>query len=725
MIVKARKPKIGKAPNCSQFTGWPKRTLLEDGNIPTEDIALLALREGQSSTPLYRVHRWFARRVGSQFRSILTALTLPPEKADEFWDTYLGKTSVNGAVVLDPFIGGGTSLVESMRCNARVIGFDIDPVATFITRFELSASRMEDQYPEIDRVCAEVSKQIMPLHRTSVDGEDRDVLHHFWVQVKQCSHCESDVELHPHYQLAHSKEKGLQWVFCKDCHSVHELPIERKMLYCSCGKRTAISTGTHRNGIMTCPFCKTSEKFAADSPENAEAPRWKLFAQEYLVGEGKNCTRHFKQITDADRTLDELAEQRISDIGNELLSPSREIPREGRSDGRPLIHGIQRYSDFFNNRQRLHLHLLGKAINQIDCDEARRCMELAFSEHLTTNCMYTGYAFGYRRTSPMFSIHSYRHITRPVELNPWLDGVGRGTFINTVRKISKAIAFAKAPEELHPEGSRLAYNEDFVRRQACLGSVQDVLADNATAAIETQSSEELYLLPDGSVDLVLTDPPYFDNLSYSELSDFYLAWHQALGIAPPPYNDNVTSAPILQNLAITRRSAEAITGYQERLQQIFLECCRVLKPNGVCVFTYHHKLPSAWDALGTALIHSGLSVTKVLPMRGEGQGGLHTYDGTIKWDAVLVCRKKRTKNKSGTPVIKQSSFDEAVLEAIEHFNNLSPNKRIGFKVPDYINLARALVISKSFIGKGDASTRPMSEALINIPSTGDCDGKIR
>ncbi|MGV6853184.1 MAG: hypothetical protein ACWA5R_13530 [bacterium] len=189
MIVKARKPKIGKAPNCSQFTGWPKRTLLDDENIPTEDIALLALREGQSSTPLYRVHRWFARRVGSQFRSILTALTLPPEKADEFWDTYLGKTSVNGAVVLDPFIGGGTSLVESMRCNARVIGFDIDPVATFITRFELSASRMEDQYPEIDRVCAEVSKQIMPLHRTSVDGEDRDILHHFWVQVKQCSYC--------------------------------------------------------------------------------------------------------------------------------------------------------------------------------------------------------------------------------------------------------------------------------------------------------------------------------------------------------------------------------------------------------------------------------------------------------------------------------------------------------------------------------------------------------
>jgi len=179
------------------FGGWPVRTLLEAGDIPIAQIAELALREGQSSNPLYRVHRWFARRVGSQFRSILTALTLLPDKADAFWDTYLGKTTVHGAVVLDPFIGGGTSLVESMRCNARVIGFDIDPVATFITRFELTASRMEDHYPEIKQICNEVAQLVTPLHRTMVDGVERDVLHHFWVQVKPCSNCQSDVELHP------------------------------------------------------------------------------------------------------------------------------------------------------------------------------------------------------------------------------------------------------------------------------------------------------------------------------------------------------------------------------------------------------------------------------------------------------------------------------------------------------------------------------------------------
>jgi len=717
--------KMGQAQQINEnrrgyaFGGWPVRTLLEAGNIPIAQIAELALREGQSSNPLYRVHRWFARRVGSQFRSIITALTLPPEQADAFWETYLGKTSVDGAVILDPFIGGGTSLVESMRCHARVIGFDIDPVATFITRFELAASRMEDHYAEIDRVCDEIAHHITPLHRTKVDDVERDVLHHFWVQVKHCSNCHATVELHPHFQLAYSKEKGLQWVFCKDCHTVYELPIERKVFQCSCGKRTAIGTGTHGKGNMTCPRCKQTQKIAADDLDSAETPRWKLFAQEYLIGTGRNCTRHFKRVEERDLELFARAERKLRLFGEELLVPKRAIPREGRSDGRPLIHGIRSYSDFFNDRQKLHLHLLGAAIRRVENTEARRCLELAFSEHLTTNCMYTAYAFGYRRTSPMFSIHSYRHITRPVELNPWQEGAGRGTFVNAVKKISKAIAFAKAPKELHPEGAKVVYGDAFECEQARLGTVEDVLNGNATAAIETQSSEDLYLLPSESVDLVLTDPPYFDNLSYSELSDFYLAWHQELEISPPPYDDKNASAPILQNLAITRRSDEAIKGYQERLQRIFMECNRVLKPDGICVFTYHHKLSSAWNALGTALLHSGLTVTKVLPMRGEGQGGLHTYDGTIKWDAVVICRKKKGHKKSGQPVISDAAEKAAICEAEGHFETLHYHKRIGFKVPDFTNLVRALVVSKSSLGEADARTRPMSDALKDIPTPGE------
>src|ERR1039458_9064099 len=97
----------------SVFAGFPESTLLESGQIPIAEIAALALREGQCTNPLYRVHRWFARRLGSQFRAILTGLTLRSQEADRFWNVYLGEVSLEGAITLDPFVGGGTSLVEA------------------------------------------------------------------------------------------------------------------------------------------------------------------------------------------------------------------------------------------------------------------------------------------------------------------------------------------------------------------------------------------------------------------------------------------------------------------------------------------------------------------------------------------------------------------------------------------------------------------------------------
>lgn len=114
-----------------RFVGFPRRTLLEAGDLPIEELAKLALREGQATSPLYRVHRWFTRRLGSQFRAMLAALSLSAENADHFWTRYFGNIPLDNAIILDPFVGGGTSVVEASRCNARVIGYDIDPVATY------------------------------------------------------------------------------------------------------------------------------------------------------------------------------------------------------------------------------------------------------------------------------------------------------------------------------------------------------------------------------------------------------------------------------------------------------------------------------------------------------------------------------------------------------------------------------------------------------------------
>ena len=714
--------------------------MLEAGGMPIEKLALLALREGQSTSPLHRVHRWFARRLGSQFRGMLTALSLHEGSEEEaFWERYFGRVSLEGTVVLDPFAGGGTAVVEASRCGAKVVGLDVDPVAASIARFELAAAGRSPVGGAASRLSESVSADVLPWHKSLIDDQERQVLHHFWVELRTCASCREEFEVHPHYRLAHDKDKGLQWAFCRRCHAVQELPLGRKELRCDpgCAARTRMDNGTLRGRKVRCPRCSHETELSDRGPEPHSPPRYRLFAQEYLVEEGKRVRRLFKAATEEDRRLYEGAAAELRTLEECLgpFAPGREIPSSRRSDRRPILHGFLRYRDLFNDRQLLHLSLLGRAISQVGNEEDKEMLGLAFSEHLATNCLYTGYAFGYRRLSPLFSMHAYRHIVRPVEVNPWLEKVGRGTFPNVLAKVGKGVAFAKAPTDLHPDGGRVAGGGAVGPPDGRVGrSPTDVVGGDLGAAVAVQDSTDLSGLPDASVDLVLTDPPYFDNVSYSELSDFYLAWRQVIGVAEPPYDDPALCAPMDLNLAATDRGEEAVRAYTAGLRKVFAECRRVLRPGGLFVFTYHHASPLAWSSIGEAIAASGLTCTAVLPMRGEGRGGLHTHEGTIKWDAVLVLRKQETPVAPGSPAglrvgtenaangdargeafVPEDASRRASEASLSYARRLSVQDPSGpdpgFGRPDATNLYRALVASESRLGRAAPGFVPLREAL--------------
>lgn len=688
--------------------------MLETGDLPIARLAELALREGQSTSPLHRVHRWFARRLGSQFRAILAALSLDSDEAERFWERYFSDVPLGGAVVLDPFAGGGTALVEASRCGARVVGFDLDPVAASIARFELGAAAREETSEAVRQACDVASRRLLPLHRADVGGgEEADVLHHFWVQVDACRSCGRDFEVHPHYRLAYDKKKGRQWAFCRRCHEVQELPLSRRELRCGCGTRTRMNQGTLTRGKLECPHCRSGCDLAARGLETGAPPRWRLFAQEYLEEDSVRTRRRFKAATETDRTLYRRAALELERLEERAgpFAPDRPVPPDGRYDRRPLIHGFGTYRQLFNERQLLHLSVLGRAISELPPGSDREVMTLAFSEHLATNCMYAGYAFGYRRISPLFSVHAYRHIVRPVELNPWLRG--RGAYPNALEKIRKGVAFARAPTDMRPGGGRSAAGRPVGPRDGEVGRrAAEAVEGRLGASVSVRDSTELSDLADGCVDLVLTDPPYFDNVCYSELSDFYLAWHQALDAAEPPYDDGRRAAPMRQSLAPANRSAGAVRGYAEGLGRAFREFARVLKGDGLCVFTYHHGSPMAWLCLGEALARSGLRCSAVLPLRGEGQGGLHSYDGTIKWDAVLVCRKTEGCVEDGGQTMVPIGAHEKAVDAVNaHAARLSDTPGVGFHRPDRLNLYRALVVSEARVGEPRTGWMPLEAAL--------------
>jgi putative DNA methylase len=644
--------------------------------------------------------------------TLLAAISLHPARADRFWDRFYGKIDLSGLVVLDPFVGGGTSLIEAEQCGARVVGYDIDPIAAAIARFGLELDSFSDLPASAERIVSLVREKVSRYHVTT-DGAGRsfEILHHFWVERRSCSECGEDFDLHPHHQLAYDAAKGIQWAFCRACHEVHEFPLGRKQIRCGCGERTPIHSGPLVDGAVRCPSCGASEALSARGRRDGTPPKWRLFAQEYLEPEGSRVLRRFKRATEADQARYDAAARALSlaERKGERFAPSRHIPQEGRSDGRPLIHGFTRYRELFNRRQLLHLTLLGRSVAAVEDPRERLLLGMAFSDHLTSNCMYAAYAFGYRRLSPLFSIHSYRHITRPVELNPWLDGIGRGTFPNALNKMRRAIQFSRAPSYLGPDGGRDWEAVRVPRAAQGASPVRD------RASIRAASSADLSTLGDASVDLILTDPPYFDNISYSELSDFYLCWHQALGIAEPPYDDPSRPAPLRENLALANRSDGAVETYGRTLAAILRECRRVLRADGLCVFTYHHNSPRAWSALARAVVHSGFRVTAVVPSRGEGQGGLHSYEGTIKWDAVLVCRPSAIRplaEEEGMPlVVSTSDMKDAEAKTAVFSRRLAREEKIGFRAPDRVNLYRAMIVAKARLAGSGGSVVLLDEAL--------------
>lgn len=684
-------------PGPSSEAGVISNSLLDHGALPVVDLAKIGLREGQSSLPIYRVHRWFARRLGSQFRALLTAAALPATAStDDFWALFEGTPDLSGKTILDPFAGGGTSLVEGARVGAHVVGYEIDPIASMITSFELNATKLQPARLSYEQLTEDLSEFFTDYHTTLVHGVPHPVLYHFWVEVQTCTACGSMFDLHPTFQLARDAARQLQWVHCSSCDKVHELPLTRKTVTCACGTKTRIEQGNYMRGSCVCPACGHSEPH---SIAGRATPRYRLFAQEYLAGARTDRRRVFKAAEIDDQARYQKAVETLARFELEfgVVGPVRAIPTTGRSDARPMINGIVNYRQLFNERQRLHLGVLAKRIAAEPDQSLKKVLEIAFSEHLTTNSMYTSYAAGYRRTSAMFAMHGFRHIVRPVEVNPWLSGEGRGTFPNVVKKVLRALDYSRAPYFYLRNG--LSYPQ---RLEA---------EPTGSSRVYNKSSESMSEVGTQTIDLVLTDPPYFDNVSYSELSDFYLAWVQFLGAAPAGYSDATRSSPMEESLAVAASNEISRSKFAEQLTRILREVHRVLKSGGRLVFTYHHSTSEAWLLLAKAIIASGFSVVRTFPMRGEGQGGLHSYDGTIRWDAILVLQRETSPR--GLTLVSARSVLLATESVNAWWEELSKDQAVGFRVPDARNFLRALLCASLTTDLDNPSTKQIEllEAL--------------
>lgn len=479
----------------------PARSLLEAGELPFADLLRFSEREGRRGRPIYQMHKWFARRLGCAFRTVLVG-AIAPETAD-FWAAYYETATLQGRTVLDPFVGGGTSMVEAQRLGANAVGVDVDPIACAITSLEVEACSLPDLAPTLAKLKRSVADRLAAFY--AVDGPNGTPLiglHYFWVQEVKCSGCGERNEAHPNYVLGEAGQH--RWCFCRACHAIHRTRLTDKTFACKeCGVRTDVLNGSVTAGALTCSACSRVERLI-DHGRKGSRPNWKLFAVEACARTSGRAVpmseRTYLRATDADVKRFRLAARllrQLCKVGKVAL-PKTRISRGCRTDTRLTDYGYRQWIELFNARQQLHLALLLDEICKLS-PELRRPFGLAFSNHLTTNCMMTAYAVGWRRLTPLFSIRAFRHVPRPVELNPWMDGTGRGSFPNAVRQLSRAQTFACDPKEPARRGGF---------------KMVPAIASDRSPVIVPGNARDLDFVEDDSVDIVLTDPPYYDNVAY-------------------------------------------------------------------------------------------------------------------------------------------------------------------------------------------------------------------
>lgn len=625
--------------------------------MPVEYLNPVAIAEGNAKKPVYQIHKWWARRLGSVFRMItLAAFSDEKEPEKSIWYKFCHGTNLNNVIVLDPFMGGGTTLVEAIRLGCKVIGVDINPVAWFVTKKEIEPvdlATLEDAFRELQKSAGNFIKQ---YYRTKcLHGHDAEVMYFFWVKVAKCESCGTKVRLFPNYEL--SQRDHINTVVCPECLQIIETTGDNPKITCpNCGQIFDPRKGVSNKGIFQCPQCNTGQRILNAVKENDGPLEVELHA---LEGYCNRCGRFFKRVDAHDIALWEKAKDEYESCKDKLLIPHQEIPAEGRSDPRPISHGYIYFRQMFNERQLLCLSRLLEEILKIPDVNIRELMLIAFSDSLDANNMFCKYEVQWHKISLFFGLHAYHPIERPTENNVWGTKYGRCTFVKCFEKVKRAKKFCKRPYERLLQGANRRFSK-HTGNECIEGNIVESFDElnqvEQAALLRCDTAEDLPFIPDKSVDAIITDPPYFDNIQYSELADFFYVWLR-LGLKDlyPWFIPEFSSSPneIVQN----EKTGKTMEFFSTKLTKVFTECHRVLKDNGLLVFTFHHNKLWAWESIGNILLNSGFYISATPIVRSEGKSGFHSSKGNIRYDCILVCRKR----PSGWKDTNWSSLKEYVL----------------------------------------------------------------
>lgn len=557
-------------------------------------------RNREAHTPTISLFRWWARRPHALIGAILDAASLDAEQPP---------------VVSDPYSGGGTVALEAVRRGMPIYAQDLHPWAIEGLRGVLEEIDPDELRSAGQSLLAKLAETRRRLY-SNVDeaGRQNEVITALWVRQIGCPGCDRSAFLYPYSYLTRASRAVHErwgWWGCVSCGSVTRSSLDAKDRRCaSCRRRlTPASRALLPDRRMRCPHSGCGYVF--DALERPTTWTMALVQREVTTESGA--------VVLFDRPNPQEVAQGARAAASVPPALVGQIP-DGLETS--VLHraGLGTWESLYVPRQIECLAEASHIIDALRCSvQIKRRLRLAVCGAGEMAGRISRWDRHHPKAYEAVANHRFAVTGLSAEVNLLADR-GRGVLKH---RLAASVKAARWRQEHLPPAVQIR------RRAAGADRI------SPRGAVLAQGSSDRQLAPRGSVDLVLTDPPYFDDVQYAELAALFLVWARATSLVADSVEVDLKSEAV----ANTRRGTD-VERYRELLTAIFHETRRSLKAHGRMILTFHNTDLRAWWALGRALTDARFSISALAVAWAENDVD-HSKRGRYSFtkDLVIECRR--------------------------------------------------------------------------------------
>lgn len=603
------------------------------------------------------------------------------------------------AKCLDPTAGGGSIPFEALRLGLTAFSNDINPVAYLIEKLTveiplLFSHQVYTEYLRLShRLRSNIEEQLSLLFPQEKAPDVLDTTYLF-ARTIRCPYCGGLIPLSPNWKLA-PDGTGVRLV-----PHAEEQEDKRVCSFEIVHTAKEQSEGTIAGGRATCPFADCGRVIDGDEVKSiAQAGDMgeQLYAVVYkkriqtMTKSGKPGREKWERGYRAPRPEDDVFDEVKARLEEKLpyweardMVPTEAFPADSNDD-RPIQYGMPLWRDLFSPRQ-LYCHCTSVEVFRelLKEEEAKpgfgdvqkaafAYLALAIDTLLNYGTRSCRWDTTTARVRSLFDRHDFAFVTSYAEMAPLISGLGYDWALEKTKKCLEELLVM-----LHPELDIKSLKKQ-PQQQLSMLDAPTLQEKQASVCLTCQSGDALYHIDDHSIDAVVMDPPYYDNVMYAELSDFFYVWlKRTAGYIYPELFTRVLTDK--ENEAVAnpakfkgqKKTKElAYDDYRIRMAAIFAECRRVLSKDGVLMLMFTHKATGAWDALTKGLLDAGFVISASWPVNTEAEGSLHIKDKAAANSTIfLVCRPRPEQTDDDDMVFWEElepQVKQEVLKRVESF----------------------------------------------------------